>query len=71
MTSLFSSIDFNSPLSLYSIPVIWFTGFYPNTLKVSLDMVSMSFSDINLAAQFLKIDNSVGYNKYAFLFAYN
>ncbi|CAA7267306.1 unnamed protein product [Cyclocybe aegerita] len=26
-------VDFNSPLSLYSIPVIWFTSFYPNFWK--------------------------------------
>ncbi|KDR80166.1 hypothetical protein GALMADRAFT_242430 [Galerina marginata CBS 339.88] len=33
MSSLFSSINLNSPLSLYSIPVIWFTSFYPHSLK--------------------------------------
>ncbi|KAJ3509739.1 hypothetical protein NLJ89_g5058 [Agrocybe chaxingu] len=26
-------VDFNSPLSLYSIPVVWFTSFYPNFWK--------------------------------------
>ncbi|KAF8962618.1 hypothetical protein BDZ97DRAFT_1106939 [Flammula alnicola] len=33
MNSILSSIDLNGRLSLYSIPVIWFTGFYPHTLK--------------------------------------
>ncbi|KAF9568638.1 hypothetical protein CPC08DRAFT_349680 [Agrocybe pediades] len=33
MSALFSSINLDSPLALYSIPVVWFSSFYPNTLK--------------------------------------
>ncbi|KAF9477951.1 hypothetical protein BDN70DRAFT_994571 [Pholiota conissans] len=34
MASFLSSfVNLNSPLSLYTIPVVWFTGFYPHTLK--------------------------------------
>ncbi|PPQ72698.1 hypothetical protein CVT26_002915 [Gymnopilus dilepis] len=33
MLGLFSSASFNKPLYLYSLPVIWFASFYPNTLK--------------------------------------
>lgn len=35
MSSLFASINLDSPLALYSLPVIWFTSFYPHTMKVS------------------------------------
>ncbi|KAF8155905.1 hypothetical protein B0H34DRAFT_771705, partial [Crassisporium funariophilum] len=31
--NILSSVNWNSPLSLYSIPVIWFTSFYPNSWK--------------------------------------
>ncbi|KAF9446689.1 hypothetical protein P691DRAFT_732772 [Macrolepiota fuliginosa MF-IS2] len=32
---MFSSVNLSSPLSLYSIPVVWFTAFYPNAWKFS------------------------------------
>ncbi|PPQ72875.1 hypothetical protein CVT24_001549 [Panaeolus cyanescens] len=35
---IFGSVDLASPLSLYSIPVVWFTSFYPATWKfLSID----------------------------------
>ena len=40
MTFIFPSVNLDSPLSLYSIPVIWFTGFFPHTLKVSIELLS-------------------------------
>ncbi|KJA18390.1 hypothetical protein HYPSUDRAFT_45241 [Hypholoma sublateritium FD-334 SS-4] len=33
MSAFFSSINLDSPLALYSLPVIWFTSFYPHTMK--------------------------------------
>ena len=36
MTLLSSFINLDSPLSLYSIPVVYFTSFYPTTLKVCI-----------------------------------
>ena len=38
MTFIFPSVNLDSPLFLYSIPVIWFTGFFPHTLKVSIEL---------------------------------
>ena len=34
MSFLSSFINLDSPLSLYSIPVVWFTSFYPAALRV-------------------------------------
>jgi len=42
--------DFNSPLSFYSIPVIWFTSFYPSTLKVMCPVVVRPFAGTNVDA---------------------
>ncbi|KAF9459654.1 hypothetical protein BDZ94DRAFT_1267706 [Collybia nuda] len=30
------SLSLSTPLSLYSIPIVWFLGFYPNVLKGAL-----------------------------------
>ncbi|KAF8875407.1 hypothetical protein CPB84DRAFT_1689632, partial [Gymnopilus junonius] len=40
----------NKPLYLYSLPLIWFASFYPNTLKAIE------------SKRYLKIENTIGYN---------
>ena len=39
MNVLFPSVNFDRPLTLYSIPVLWFTSFFPHTLKVSIELL--------------------------------
>lgn len=39
-TIAMSSLSWKSPLSLYSIPVIWFTSFYPMNMKVRVAMLN-------------------------------
>ena len=53
----------DSPLSLYSIPVVYFTSFYPTTLKVCI-FHSLTKERISYCHQFLAIDKAIGYNKY-------
>ncbi|KAF9010133.1 hypothetical protein BDQ17DRAFT_1299799 [Cyathus striatus] len=37
---------FDSPLSLYSIPVVWFVGFYPHTLKFILINQTVGYNNV-------------------------
>ncbi|KAF5379150.1 hypothetical protein D9615_006062 [Tricholomella constricta] len=40
------SLSLSSPLSLYSIPLVWFVGFYPNVLKGGLILKSIGFNNV-------------------------
>ena len=62
MTLLSSFINMDSPLSLYSIPVVYFTSFYPSMLKVRIFSL-ITKERISCCHQFLAIDKAIGYNK--------
>ncbi|GLB42190.1 putative MAPEG family protein [Lyophyllum shimeji] len=40
------SLSSSSPLSLYSIPIVWFLGFYPNVLKGRLLVKTIGFNNV-------------------------
>ncbi|KAL5523224.1 hypothetical protein ACEPAF_1491 [Sanghuangporus sanghuang] len=40
------SILLNTPLSLYSIPVVWYTSFYPMNVKFALIQKTMGYNKI-------------------------
>lgn len=41
------SLSLSSPLSLYSIPVVWFVAFYPAVLKIVLLRKAGGFNNID------------------------
>lgn len=43
-----SPVSLSSPLSLYSIPVVWFTAFYPHLMKVPTTVVDYLFVFANI-----------------------
>lgn len=43
---IFGSVTLTSPLSLYSIPVVWYTTFYPNFLKFKLIDNTIGYNNV-------------------------
>ena len=59
------ALTIGSPgLALYSIPVVWFTAFYPSFVKVT---IRGTVDDLRLmlpCTQYLIMATTIGYNKY-------
>jgi len=51
-------MDWQSPLSLYSIPVVWFTSFYPMNMKFALIDKYMGYNNVQPRANTKKIFES-------------
>ncbi|THH04393.1 hypothetical protein EW145_g5550 [Phellinidium pouzarii] len=61
-----------TPLSLYSIPVVWFTTFHPMNMKVALTLLVLKIAHMHtlevsteifsLSLQYFLIDKTIGYN---------
>jgi len=48
----------NSPLSLYSIPVVWFTSFYPTTLKFFAIDKAIGYNNVQPRSNLSKLANN-------------
>ncbi|KAF8155925.1 hypothetical protein B0H34DRAFT_514162 [Crassisporium funariophilum] len=44
--NILASVNWNSPLSLYSIPVVWFTSFYPSLWKFMTIDNSVGYNNV-------------------------
>ncbi|KAL5499205.1 hypothetical protein ACEPAH_1723 [Sanghuangporus vaninii] len=49
------SISLNTPLSLYSIPVVWYTSFYPMNMKFALIQKTVGYNNLQPRANTKRI----------------